>query len=130
MLNLEVWGLGLGLRLRLRLRLRLGLGRASGRASRMSERRGEGGSHGCPWPVKKKAFLLLHGNPSSPRPSTPPFTSRAAHGAWHCLQGLKLIIGREKTLCISVPSLTDLSARTLPDIHNPVVVRLRWAGGG
>lgn len=40
------------------------------------------------------------------------------------LEGLKLIIGRDKTLVISVPSLTDLAARTLPDISNPVVVRL------
>lgn len=40
------------------------------------------------------------------------------------LEGLKLIIGREKTLVISVPLLTDLSARMLPDLANPVVVRL------
>lgn len=33
---------------------------------------------------------------------------------------------RDKTLVISVPSLTDLSARTPPDLTNPVVVRLRW----
>ena len=32
---------------------------------------------------------------------------------------------RDKTLVISVPSLTDLSARTTPDMSNPLVVRLR-----
>ncbi|KAL4443349.1 hypothetical protein ABPG75_011086 [Micractinium tetrahymenae] len=41
------------------------------------------------------------------------------------LEGLKLIIGRDRTLVISVPSLSDLAARTLPDLANPVVVRLR-----
>ena len=40
------------------------------------------------------------------------------------LEGLKLIIGREKLLVLSVPSLSDLSTRTLPDLASPVVVRL------
>lgn len=40
------------------------------------------------------------------------------------LEGLKVIIGRDRTLVISVPSLSDLAARTLPDLANPVVVRL------
>ena len=31
---------------------------------------------------------------------------------------------REKVLVISVPQLHDLSARSLPDLNNPVVVRL------
>ena len=34
---------------------------------------------------------------------------------------------RDKTLVISVPSLTDLSARLPPDLANPVVVQLRLA---
>lgn len=34
---------------------------------------------------------------------------------------------RDKTLVISVPSLTELSARLPPDLANPVVVQLRWA---
>ena len=38
--------------------------------------------------------------------------------------GLKLIIGREKTLVLSVPQLHDLAARSLPDLANPVVIRL------
>lgn len=40
------------------------------------------------------------------------------------LEGLKLIIGREKTLIISVPQLDNLSSRTPPDLNHPVVVRL------
>ena len=40
------------------------------------------------------------------------------------LEGLKLIIGREKLLVLSVPSLSDLSTRNLPDLSSPVVVRL------
>ncbi|GAB4818599.1 hypothetical protein N2152v2_005645 [Parachlorella kessleri] len=40
------------------------------------------------------------------------------------LEGLKVIIGREKVLVISVPQLHDLSARSMPDLNNPVVVRL------
>lgn len=41
----------------------------------------------------------------TPHPATPPCSDR--------------------TLVISVPSLSDLAARTLPDLANPVVVRLR-----
>ena len=42
----------------------------------------------------------------------------------HCFS-LPCTACRDKTLVISVPSLTDLSARTTPDMANPLVVRLR-----
>lgn len=40
-----------------------------------------------------------------------------------------VLFHRDKTLVLSVPSPTDLSARTPPDLSNPIVVRLRWVFG-
>ncbi|PRW50815.1 magnesium transporter MRS2-I-like [Chlorella sorokiniana] len=40
------------------------------------------------------------------------------------LEGLKLLISRDKTLVISVPSPTDLYSRLPPDLNNPIVVQL------
>ncbi|KAI7836466.1 hypothetical protein COHA_009683 [Chlorella ohadii] len=40
------------------------------------------------------------------------------------LEGLKLLISKDKTLVISVPSPTDLAARLPPDLNNPIVVQL------
>jgi magnesium transporter len=40
------------------------------------------------------------------------------------MEGLKVIISRDKTLVISVPHANDLAIRTPPDLNNPTVVRL------